>query len=48
MVGLRADFVLLDRDPLRVPAAELDDLVVLSTWVDGQAVYTAMPVSPTP
>lgn len=48
VVGLRADFVLLDRDPLRVPAAELDDLVVLSTWVDGQAVYTAMPVSPAP
>ena len=44
MPGLRADFVLLDRDPLTVPADQLDDLKVLSTWVDGQAVYLAAPV----
>lgn len=37
--GLRADFVILDRDPLAVPAAELDDLQVRSTWIDGQPVY---------
>ena len=39
--GLRADFVVLDRDPLAVPAAELDDLKIRATWVDGQAVYQA-------
>ena len=40
--GLRADFVILDRDPLAVPAAELDDLQVRSTWVDGQPVYETL------
>jgi predicted amidohydrolase YtcJ len=39
--GLRADFVVFDRDPLTVDAAQLDDLKVLSTWVDGEPVYTA-------
>ena len=39
--GLRADFVVLDRDPLAVPGSELDDLKVLSTWIDGQPVYGA-------
>jgi len=39
--GLRADFVVLDRDPLAIPAAELDDLKIRATWVDGQPVYTA-------
>jgi predicted amidohydrolase YtcJ len=37
--GLRADFVVLDRDPLTMPAAQLDELKVLSTWVDGELVY---------
>ena len=39
--GLRADFVVLDRDPLAIPAADLDDLKVKSTWVDGEPVYQA-------
>jgi len=39
--GLRADFVVLAEDPLQVPAAALDELTVLSTWVDGEAVYLA-------
>ena len=39
--GLRADFVVLAEDPLQVPAAQLDELTVLSTWVDGRAVYSA-------
>ncbi|MBO9582483.1 MAG: amidohydrolase family protein, partial [Sphingobium sp.] len=39
--GLRADFVILDRDPLAVPAADLDDLKIKATWVDGQPVYEA-------
>lgn len=37
--GLRADFVVLDRDPLKVAAGELDEMKVLSTWVDGEPVY---------
>jgi predicted amidohydrolase YtcJ len=37
--GLRADFVVLAQDPLAVPAAELDDLQIRSTWVDGKPVY---------
>ncbi len=39
--GKRADFVVLDRDPLKVAADQLDDLKVLSTWVDGEPVYKA-------
>ncbi len=39
--GLRADFVILDRDPLAIPAAGLDELKVKATWVDGQPVYQA-------
>lgn len=39
--GLRADFVLLDADPLTVAPAQLPKLKVISTWVDGQVVYTA-------
>ena len=39
--GLRADFLLLADDPLTVPVGQLDDLRLLSTWVDGQRVYAA-------
>jgi predicted amidohydrolase YtcJ len=39
--GLRADFVLLDADPLTVGPARLPSIKVLSTWVDGGRVYTA-------
>ena len=39
--GMRADFVILASDPLAVPAAQLDDLVIRSTWVDGKPVYEA-------
>ncbi|SBV36578.1 Amidohydrolase 3 [uncultured Stenotrophomonas sp.] len=38
--GLRADFVVFDRDPLDGDM-RLDELKVLSTWVDGEAVYEA-------
>ncbi len=37
--GLRADFVIVDEDPLAVPSAQLDDLHIRSTWVDGKPVY---------
>ncbi len=44
--GLQADFVVLAQDPLGVPPHELDDLQVLSTWVDGRAVYEMAPAAP--
>ncbi len=39
--GMRADFVLLDGDPMTVSSRQLADLKPLSTWVDGKAVYKA-------
>ena len=39
--GLRADFVLLDADPLAVAPRAIPDLRIRSTWLDGQVVYTA-------
>lgn len=39
--GLRADFVILDEDPLAIPGEQLDELHVRSTWVDGKPVYEA-------
>jgi predicted amidohydrolase YtcJ len=39
--GLRADFVLLDADPLTSPPDRLQKLKVLSTWLDGVPIYTA-------
>lgn len=41
--GYRADFVILGGDPLAVPADRLPTLEVLSTWVDGEPVYTSPP-----
>lgn len=39
--GFRADFVIVDRDPLRIDGAALSSIKVLSTWVDGKPVYEA-------
>jgi predicted amidohydrolase YtcJ len=39
--GKWADFILIDRDYFQVPAAEIDDIRVLETWVGGQRVYAA-------
>lgn len=39
--GLRADFLLLDADPLAAPPSTLPTIKVLSTWVDGVRVYEA-------
>jgi len=38
-VGKRADFIVLNRDPMTVPAADFRGLQVLQTWVDGQRVF---------
>ncbi|MCL1635188.1 amidohydrolase [Luteimonas sp. SX5] len=39
--GLPADFVIVETDPLTMPVAELDDLKIRSTWIDGKPVYEA-------
>jgi predicted amidohydrolase YtcJ len=38
--GKYADFVILDRDIMTVPAAEILGAKVVSTWIGGVAVYT--------
>jgi predicted amidohydrolase YtcJ len=45
--GLLADVVVTDRDPFRVPPAELKDLRVLLTVVGGHVVYRAAPATTT-
>jgi predicted amidohydrolase YtcJ len=42
-VGKHADFVIVDRDPLTVPAEELWSTRVLRTVIDGETVYEAAP-----
>jgi len=37
--GERADFLVLDRDPLKVSAQDLRATQVLQTWIDGAPVY---------
>ncbi len=37
--GKRADFIVLDRDILAVPADEIPAITVAETWVDGERVY---------
>jgi predicted amidohydrolase YtcJ len=37
--GKWADFIVIDRDFFRIPEAQIDDIVVLQTWVGGQLVY---------
>jgi predicted amidohydrolase YtcJ len=41
--GAIADLVVVDRDVLKVPAAELKDVKVLKTFVGGELVYDAGP-----
>ena len=37
--GKWADFIAIDRDYFEIPASEIDDIVVLATWVGGRQVY---------
>lgn len=39
--GKLADFVILDRDPMRVPASQLKDIVANVTVLGGEVAYTA-------
>ena len=40
-VGERADFLVLDADPLEVPPQALRGIRVLETWIGGQKVFDA-------
>jgi len=37
--GKWADFIIVDRDYFTIPAAQIDDIVVLETWVGGEQAY---------
>lgn len=37
--GKWADFIVVDRDYFECPASEIDDIVVLATWVGGKQVF---------
>jgi predicted amidohydrolase YtcJ len=39
--GLRADFVLVDTDPLTANPAQLRETKVLETWIGGGKVWSA-------
>ena len=39
--GKWADFIVIDRDYFEIPADQIDDIVVLETWVGGERVYAA-------
>ena len=41
VVGERADFVMLDRDPMLSPPSELRSMQVLETWTGGRKIYDA-------
>lgn len=47
-VGQRADFLILDRDPLLATPDELRATRVLQTWIGGQLAYKADDQSPAP
>ena len=44
--GYRADFLLIDRDPLLASPDELRDTRVLQSWIGGQMVYEAKDEAP--
>jgi predicted amidohydrolase YtcJ len=37
--GKFADFIVIDRDVLAIPPAQLKDVQVLQTWVGGEMIY---------
>ena len=39
--GKLADFVILEEDPRKVNPEKISEIKVLSTWMNGQEVYTA-------
>ncbi len=45
-LGERADFVLVDRDPLLASPSELREIKVIETWVGGRRLYRAPAATP--
>jgi predicted amidohydrolase YtcJ len=43
--GKWADFIIIDRNYFTVPASEIDDIVVLETWVAGEQVFARQETS---
>jgi len=43
--GKWADFIVIDRDYFTIPASEIDDIVVLETWVAGNKVFAKQDTS---
>jgi predicted amidohydrolase YtcJ len=41
--GMRADFILIDRDPMTATPADIRKTIVSETWVNGRKVYSAKP-----
>ena len=39
-LGKRADFIVLDRDIMQIPADQIPQTQVLQTWLDGQQVFS--------
>lgn len=39
--GKKADFVILDKDPLTIPKDDILHIKVIQTWMDGQLRYSA-------
>ena len=37
--GYKADFIILDKDILKIPADDIDKVRVESTYIDGKEVY---------
>ena len=37
--GKWADFIVVDRDYFEIPETEIDNIVVIQTWVGGEMVY---------
>jgi predicted amidohydrolase YtcJ len=46
--GKLADFIVVDRNVLAIPADELKDVKVLQTFVDGRSVYDCLSAGPDP
>ena len=43
--GERADFLVLDADPLEAEPRDLREMRVLETWIGGQKIYDASPAA---
>ncbi len=43
--GFQADFIIIDRNPLTIPAEQLKDIKIIETWVDGKPVKLPNPHS---